>query len=225
MGACSRGRVRRGPAAGESLRLDPRYLQPWENLAPVECGLGGLTWKLVPPLFHELHALQQAVHLGLDVAQLGPEAVQLLGLDWGVGAEGAAAGTSKPTLPAEGLPAPHYPDSEACAPSLTLYLRGQLALPGGPVGTEAALGPRAQLGPPDPDRHPVEEGRDPLVFVHPVGIGQRESGHQPPLRPEARPAGPPTCRGHLPGVAHNPGCSCCCNRNGRGSLPRARVLA
>ena len=70
-------------------------------------GLGGLTWKLVPPLLHELHVLQQAVHLGLDVAQLAPEAVQLLGLDWGAGAEGTAAGTSKPMLPSKGLPAPH----------------------------------------------------------------------------------------------------------------------
>ena len=71
------------------------------------------------------------------------------------------------------------------ARSLTLYLGGQLALSGGPVGTEAALDPRAQVGLPDPDRHAVEEGRDPLVFVPPVGTGQRVSGHQPPLRPEA----------------------------------------
>lgn len=118
------GRVRRGPAARKSLRLDPRYLQPWENLAPVQCGPGSLTWKLVPPLLHELHALQQAVHLGLDVAQLGLEAVQLLGLDWGVGAEGAAAGTSKPTLPAEGLPAPHYPASEGCVPPHSRFISG-----------------------------------------------------------------------------------------------------
>lgn len=90
---------------------------------------------------------------------------------------------------------PTSPAGEGCARSLTLYLGVQLALPGGPVETEVALDPRAQVGPPDPDRHAVEEGRDPLVFIPPVETGQRESGHQPPLRPEARPAGPTYLQG------------------------------
>lgn len=63
-------------------------------------GLGGLTWKLVPLLLHELHVLQQAVHLGLDVAQLTPEAVQLLSLDCGRGQSALLLGPlSPPSLP------------------------------------------------------------------------------------------------------------------------------
>ena len=98
---CSQGEPEAGPRVPSAVGK-PGACGVWPGPS-----LGGLTWKLVPPLFHEFHVLQQAVHLGLDVAQLAPEAVQLLGLDWGAGAEGTAAGTSRPTLPSKGLPAPH----------------------------------------------------------------------------------------------------------------------
>lgn len=48
------------------------------------------------------------------------------------------------------------PAAEGCAPSLTLYLGGQLTVPGSLVGTEVALDPHAHMGPPDLDRHTVD---------------------------------------------------------------------
>ena len=186
---CSQGEPEAGPQVPSAVGK-PGACGVWPGP-----GLGGLTWKLVRLLLHEFHVLQQAVHLGLDVAQLTPEAVQLLSLDCGRGQSALLLGPlSPPPLP-RASQLPTSPAGERCARSLTLYLGGQLALSGGPVGTEAALDPRAQVGLPDPDRHAVEEGRDPLVFVPPVGTGQRVSGHQPPLRPEASPAGPTYLQG------------------------------
>ena len=64
------------------------------------------------------------------------------------------------------------PVGEGSAPSLTLYLLlGQVALPGALVGTAAALDPHAHLGPPDLDRHAVNEWRDSLAFIHTTGTG------------------------------------------------------
>lgn len=84
-----------------------------------------------------------------------------------------------PRLPSMLRSAQLFPSlaGEGCPPSLTLYLlSGQVALSGALVGTEAALDPQAHLGPPDLDRHTMDERRDPLVLIHPTGTEQRESG-------------------------------------------------
>lgn len=74
-----------------------------------------------------------------------------------------------PSLPRAAQLLPSLVD-EGCAPSLTLYLPwGQVAFAGGLVGTRAALDPHAHVGPPDLDRHVVDEWRDSLVSIHPMG--------------------------------------------------------
>lgn len=75
---------------------------------------------------------------------------------------------------------------EGCALSLTLYLPwGQVAIPGGLAGTEAAFDPRAQVGPLDLDRHVVDEWwRYPLVFIHPMGQDREGGQLATPVCPE-----------------------------------------
>lgn len=80
-----------------------------------------------------------------------------------------------PGLPSLLRSTQHFPSptGERSALSLTLYvLLGQVALPEALMGTEAALDLHAHLGPPDLDRHVVDEWRDSLVFIHPAGTEQ-----------------------------------------------------
>lgn len=83
------------------------------------------------------------------------------------------------------------PAGEGCILSLTLYLPwGPVAIPGGLVGTETALDPRAHMVLPDLDRHVVDEWRDALVFIHPMGQDREGQANRPHLFAQRKEAGP-----------------------------------
>lgn len=98
-----------------------------------------------------------------------------------------------PGLPSLLRTAPLFPRpaDEGCTLSLTLYLPwGSVAIPGGLVGTETALDPHAHMVLPDLDRHMVDEWRDSLVVIHPMGRDREGQANQPHLFAQRKEAGP-----------------------------------
>lgn len=83
------------------------------------------------------------------------------------------------------------PAGEGWAPSLTLDLPwGPVAVPGGLVGTEAALDSHAHIGFSDLDRHVVDEWWDSLVFIHSMGQDREGQANQAHLFAQKKEAGP-----------------------------------
>lgn len=185
------GRGRGGPANRENPRQDsrcPSHPQEWAKLDTTE-GVGGLTWQLV----RVLQALQQAIHLGFDPAQLRPDGVQRLWLTcrWRrrTGSWGFRQAPEAQPLPSGA--------GEGCAPSLIPVLSWEhVVLPGGLVGTEASLDPHSCVGPPDLDRRVVDEWRDPRVFIHPMGQDRGcQASPAVPFTQRTKEAGPTHLRG------------------------------
>lgn len=86
------------------------------------------------------------------------------------------------------------------------------------MGSEAALDPHPHIGPPDLDRHMVDEWRDSLVSIHPMGQdGEGINPTSPSFAQRGKEAAPrplPPGRGYCPCTAHSPGHNhCCCGRH------------